>query len=296
VPFKLLRAAGQALTEPRKGLDLVRNAVLGLNQVAATRLKPASETPFKAVLGPHRRIDWSRFDLDDAREVKTRLGGKLNDVVLATVAGAVRRFLQRRGLRPEDLEFRAIVPVNLNLSGDAEHEELASRASTLLTQLPIHEPDPRKRMQRVIETTQALKNSGQSQGAEALAQIADWTLSGLVAQLAQLGLWSRAANIVVTNVTGPETPVYILGAPLLESYPVVPLMADQALAIALFSCSGGLHWGLNSDWDALPDLHAFVEALQVEFEELRKAAATPAISVARNRKKGPRGQKSSKTE
>lgn len=294
LPVKALRAAGHVLTGPRQGLDLARRALRGLNQAATTGLKSASETPFKAALGPHRRLDWLRFDLDAAREVKTRLGGELDDVVLATVAGTVRRFLQGRGIRPEDLEFQVIAPVNLR--GDAESGELAHRVSTLLTRLPIDEPDPRKRVQRVAETTQALKSSGQGQGAEALAQIADWTFNGLAAQLAQLGLWSRAANLVVANVTGPEMPIYMLGAPLLEFYPIVPLMSDQALSIALFSCSGGLHWGFNSDWDALPDLHAFVEALRVEFEELQKAAAaTTPISAAKPRKKASRKRKQSET-
>jgi hypothetical protein len=81
--------------------------------------------------------------------------------------------------------------------------------------------------------------------------------------------------VVVTNVPGPQFRTYLLGAPLVAAYPLVPLYRNQALGIALFSYDGGLFWGLNADWDAVPDLHDLVEALQAEFEALCKAAAAP---------------------
>jgi len=297
LPVRALNAAGRALADPGDKLNLAREAVVGLSQVAATGLKPASETPFNATLGPHRRLDWARFDLETARQVNTRVGGEIDDVALATVAGATRRFLHGRGIRPEDLDFRVIASTNVqndvqdDVQDDTERGDFGARISSLLTRLPIDEPDPLTRLRRVVDARQGLDHSARGRTGDALAQVGDWTFGGVMAQLARLGLWNRTANFAVTNVPGPQVPIYMLGAPMLEAYAIVPLMADQALGITLFSCTDGLHWGFNSDWDALPDLHAFVEAIQVEFEELSKAAAAVPIPVGESRKKGTRARK-----
>jgi diacylglycerol O-acyltransferase len=297
LPVRALNAAGRALVAPGDKLNLAREAVVGLSQVAATGLKPASETPFNATLGPHRRLDWARFDLETARQVNTRVGGEIDDVALATVAGATRRFLHGRGIRPEDLDFRVIVSTNVqdDVQDDTERGDFGARISSLLARLPIDEPDPLTRLRRVVDARQGLDHSARGRTGDALAQVGDWTFGGVMAQLARLGLWNRTANFAVTNVPGPQVPIYMLGARLLEAYAIVPLMADQALGITLFSCADALHWGFNSDWDALPDLHAFVEAIQLEFEELSKAAAAVPIPVGESRKKGTRTRKRPKT-
>jgi diacylglycerol O-acyltransferase len=300
LPVRALNAAGRVLADPGDKLDLAREAVVGLGQVAATGLKPASETPFNAALGPHRRLDWTRFDLETATQVNARLGGEVDDVALATVAGAARRFLHGRGIRPEDLDCRVIVSSNVHndvhndAHDDTERGDFGARISSLLARLPIDEPDPIKRLQRVVDLRQGRGRSTKGRAGDALAQVGDWTFGGVMAQLARLGLWNRTANFAVTNVPGPQVPIYMLGAPLLEAYAIVPLMADQALGITLFSCTGGLHGGFNSDWDALPDLHAFVEAIQLEFEELSKVAAAVPISVGKGPKKGTRARKRTK--
>jgi hypothetical protein len=187
------------------------------------------------------------------------------------MAGAVRRFFIGRGLRVDDLDFRALVPVSLRR--DEERGALGDRVSTLLAPLPLDEPDPRRRLQRVVETLRALKESKQRHGGEMVAEIADRTFNGLMVQFARFGLQSRAANLVVANAAGPPEPVYLLGAKMLEVYPVTSLGSDQTLGVALVSYAGGLYWGFNSDWDVLPDLHDFVEGVHSEFEELRAVIA-----------------------
>jgi WS/DGAT/MGAT family acyltransferase len=206
-------------------------------------------------------------------KVRERLDATLEDVVLAVTAGAVRRFFFGRGIQVDALDFRALVPTNIR--PDEARGTLASRIATILAPLPLDEQDPRRRLERVVETTRALEKSRQRQSGEMVAEIADWTYGGLMVQFARLGLHKRAANLVVTNVVGPTEPVYLLGARLREVYPLVPLGTNQTLSVALFSYAGNLHWGVKADWDVLPDLHDFVEAIEAEFAELCAAAADP---------------------
>jgi hypothetical protein len=122
----------------------------------------------------------------------------------------------------------------------------------------------------VIEETRHLKQSEQSRGSEAIEELSDWTATGLLTRFSRLAASRRSYNLVVTNVPGPQFPVFLNGARMLASYPLVPLFSNQALGIALFSYAGGMHWGFNADWDAVPDLHDFVLAVEHEFETLRK--------------------------
>jgi WS/DGAT/MGAT family acyltransferase len=270
-PWAALGAARRMLSQPREALEGLRDTVLGLGQLGAPLVRPASMTPLNEEIGPHRRFDWIRFDLGEVKKVKDALGGTVNDVVLATVAGAVRQFLRARRVPVDGLKFRALVPFHLRTAG--AQGTLGNRITTLAARLPPEEAEPQERLKRVIEVTRELKGSKQIIGSEALAEVADRTFTGLLVEFARLVAKGRAINMVVTNVPGPRTPVYMLGAPLLEVYPLVPLSSNQALCVALFSYAGGLFWGFNSDWDAVPDLHDFVEAIGAEFLELRKVAA-----------------------
>jgi diacylglycerol O-acyltransferase len=274
IPLSLLRAGARAVSVPRRSLSTLRDAGIGLGQAAKAALVPASETPFNSPLGPHRRFDWARVEIGDRAELERRFGGTFDDVVLAVAAGAVRRFFIGRGLRVDDLDFRALVPVSHRRDG--EGEALDGRASTLLAPLPLEEPDPGRRLHKIAETRRELEASKQRQGGEMIAEIADRTFNGLMVQFARFGLRNRAANLVIANVPGPPKPVYLLGARMREIYPVVSLGSDQTLGVALIHYAGGLYWGFNSDWDVLPDLHDLVEAVHSEFEELRTAVVGPA--------------------
>jgi WS/DGAT/MGAT family acyltransferase len=269
MPLTLAVAATRAVVSGDV-LASARRAGQGLGGTVSTGLQSASATPFNSDLGPHRRFDWTRIELADALEVKQRFGGKLNDVALAVVAGAMRNFLQRRGAQIENIDFRTIVPVNVRR--ESQRGAMGNRVSQMFARLPIDEPDPVARLGRVIELTQGLKRSHQEAGVEMLSTLAEWFGSGLIAGAARLGFWLRSANLIVTNVPGPRMPIYLLGARMQEVYPTVPLGHHQALGIALFSYADGLHWGFNADWDALPDLHHLVDAIDRECQTLRKAA------------------------
>jgi WS/DGAT/MGAT family acyltransferase len=273
----LLQSAGEALQQPAEALRSLRDSAAAVAEMLGSGLSAAPAMPINPHrIGPHRRFDWLRFDLTEVKEIKNRLGGSVNDVALATVAGAMGPFLRRRGTRPEGLEFRALVPFNVR--GEDQHGNLGNRIVQLLAPLPVGEPDPLRRLEQVIETMAALKHSRQVSGGEILGQISDW-VPGLLDRLLDLALQVGTYNMVVTNVPGPQLPLYLQGAPLLEAYPMVPLFANQALGIALFSYDGSLYWGLNSDWDRVPDLHDLADALLTSFEELRKAAASAPVSA-----------------
>jgi WS/DGAT/MGAT family acyltransferase len=219
-------------------------------------------------IGPHRRFDWTRFDLGVVREIGAKLDGTVNDVALACVAGAVRRYLIAHGLEADGLDFRALVPVSTR--SDAQRGRLGNRVAMLVVSLPVGESDPRRRLERVVEETARRKESGQAEGSEVLEELSDWTSSSLLTGMTRLAAARRASNLVVTNVPGPQVPIFLNGARMLASYPLVPLFQNNALGIALFGYDGSLFWGFNADWDAVPDLHELVRDVDLEFEALRK--------------------------
>ncbi|TFH22618.1 MAG: DUF1298 domain-containing protein [Myxococcales bacterium] len=172
--------------------------------------------------------------------------------------------------------FRVMVPVSVR-AGD-ERGSPGNRVVNFLAALPIDETDPARRVERIMETMQRLKRSRLVHGAELIEDISDHSFTTLLVQFVKLAAQTRAYNMVVTNVPGPPVPIYFLGARLEEIYPLVPLFSGQGLGIALFSYDGTLSWGFDADWDALPDLHDFVEGVELEFSRLRKAADAAGIT------------------
>jgi WS/DGAT/MGAT family acyltransferase len=272
-PLSLLGGAVGALSAPRRVLADLQEGALSFGEVLRGGLAPTSSTPLNPDIGPHRRFDWTCTDISAVKEVRSRFGGTLNDVVLATAAGAIGRFLRGRGLRTEGMHFRAQVPVSIRTP--AERGAAGNRVVMLMADLPIDVQDPVQRLAQVVRTTERLKRSRQRAGVELLEEFSNRTLTSIFVFFARLATWQRPFNVVVTNVPGPSRPVYLLGARMLEIAPLVPLAWNQALGIALFSYDGRLFWGLNADWDALPDLHDLALALDLEFERLRKRVAEP---------------------
>jgi WS/DGAT/MGAT family acyltransferase len=271
-----LRAGRDLLAGPRRSLHAVSDVVDGLAELA--QVTPVSPSPFNVPIGPHRRFDWTRFDLATMRDIGHRLGGSVNDVALAIVTGALRDFWRRQGHAVDAMDCRALVSVSLRSA--AERGALGNRVATLLPRLPMDESDPGRRLQRVAETMRAAKTSHQVLGTEVIEELSDWTFASLLVGFARLALRNHSYTIDVTNVPGPPAPMYLLGAELREIYALTPLVDDQALALALFSYNGAMHWGFNADWEALPELHEFVQTIAAEFATLRRAAAGRAPEIA----------------
>ena len=259
-----------ALRTPRDAAGRLRESVAALGETLGAAFHPASDTPLNQPLGPHRRIDWRDFALSRVRAVKDRLGGTVNDVVLATVAGALRRFLALRRLDVDRLRIRANVPVSLR-SRD-ERGTLGNRIALLMAELPVDEPDPLARLERVRATMERLKRSRQAMGAEVLAAVSEWTSATLLSLAVRTSSRGRPYNLVVTNVPGPQMPLYLLGARMERCYPVVNLQPSQGLGVGLFSYAGTLGWGFTADPDQVPDLYVFADAVLASFEELERAA------------------------
>jgi diacylglycerol O-acyltransferase len=275
---RLMREPGAVAREARDGIGAVIEAVGG-------SLRLPDLTPLNQPIGPHRRFDWLAMELSAIREVRARLGGSVNDVVLATVAGAVRQFLWQRNASVEHLAFRVFVPVSVRSA--AERGTLGNRVAGWMVDLPIAERDPGVRLAEVRRITADLKNSRQSRGMEILSGLTEWTGSTVLSVAERLASRATPFNMVVTNIAGPPVPLYLLGARMLEIYPLVPLFVNQGLGIALFSNAGKLFWGFNADWDALPDLHDFVAAVEASFGELCRVEA-PVRADPSRRRQGPR--------
>jgi diacylglycerol O-acyltransferase len=268
----------RALRDPRGTGEALLTSIRGVGEALAAGLRPASPTPLNVTIGPHRRFDWTSMNLATVKAVGTKLGGTVNDVVLAIVAGALRRFLHRRGIWREEIDFRAMIPVNVRVR--SERDSPGNRVAMMVARLPLGARDPRERLARVVQETAALKRSHQALGVQTLEELGDHSFTTLFTLFGRVAAASRPFNLVVTNVPGPQYPVYILGARMLACYPLVPLYRNQALGIALFSYDGHLYWGFNADWDAIPDLHDVVEAVGIELAALCQAAGIAADANA----------------
>lgn len=268
------RVLGRLLREPLTVVGEVSDGMAALGETIRNSMAAASDSPFNQPLGPHRRFDWTSVSFADIKRIRQRLGGAVNDVVLATVAGAVRGFLEQRTIDVSELAFKVFCPVSTR--ADDERGKLGNRVAGWTVPLPIAERDTEKRYATIVATTSALKKSGQARGAELVMEVVEWTGATVLALGARLASQTHPVNMVCTNVPGPPQPLYLLGARMLEVYPMVPLGMNMTLGIALFSNAGKLFWGFNADWDLIPDLHDFVAAIEGSFAELLNPATTEA--------------------
>jgi len=251
----------------------IRQNFKGVSSVLRSGMKPAPKTPFtEHDISPYRRFDWTSFSLDEVKAIKRALGGTINDVVVAVTTGAVRRFLLRRGENVDAMKgFRTVLPVNTRKAGGLS---VGNHVAMLLADLPVSEPDPLLRLKEVIRvTTELKKESNQTGGAELIEDVADLTTKSIVSELYRAGMRLATYNLIITNVPGPPFPLYMLGAPMKAIFPMVPLMQNQNLGIALFSYSGVLHWGFNADWESFPDVHEFVADTEASFVEYKQLSA-----------------------
>jgi WS/DGAT/MGAT family acyltransferase len=277
-PVSALQTAASALQNPVRALHALGNSLGTAGVGLSAAVSSGSPTPLNDEVGPHRRFDWLDMRLDEIKAVKNRLGGTINDVVLTVASGALGRFLHDRGVSVGELDFRAMLPVNVRR--DDEREKLGNRVSSMMARLPLAERDPVARLQLVRQTTGRLKQSGQAAGIQMIEELSDSGIGGVLWVLSRLYAMQRPFNVVITNVPGPQFQLYFLGSPLQAAYPLVPLFHNQTLGIALFSCNGKLFWGFNADWDAMPDLHELVDEIDKEFTRLKDAAAlAPSVNL-----------------
>jgi WS/DGAT/MGAT family acyltransferase len=270
-----VRAIASAAS-PARAFGRAKETVQGLGEVLWAGMNPAPDSPLNVQIGPHRRVAFVPARLEDLKLVKNALGGTVNDVVLAVVAGAIRDWLHARGRRVEGLEMKACVPVSTR---SKEHEGLGNQISQVVAPLPIHEADPVRRLHEVSRAMEGIKESRQAVGAETIAGLQDFAPPTILAQASRLNFSSRFYNLLVTNVPGPQFPLYVLGRRMQAVYPVAFLGGDRALAVAVMSYDGALGFGLIADLDALADLDAVAAGISSSLAELVELAGDPAPSA-----------------
>ncbi|HEY7469164.1 MAG TPA: wax ester/triacylglycerol synthase family O-acyltransferase [Acidimicrobiia bacterium] len=244
-------------------------AAAALSSLRSGWLTTADRTPLNPDIGPNRRFDWTETPLEGIKEIKNRLGGSVNDVVLAITAGAVRQFLiDERGYDVSDAEFRVMNPVSTRQAN--QPGVMGNQVAMWLLDLPIQEPDLIKRYESIKEGTLELKKSNHALGASTLVDISSGTPITLLSLANRVvGPRIRPFNMTVTNIPGPQFPMYLLESQMIANYPMVPLWAQHGVGIALFSYNGRLLWGIHADYDTLPDSNRFVAALQSSYQELK---------------------------
>jgi diacylglycerol O-acyltransferase / wax synthase len=249
-----------------------------VSTVARTAVRPAPVSPLNAEIGEARRYVIVGTDLADYRTVRDRLARgpyadevTVNDVVLATIAGALRSWLLTRGEAVNNATtVRAMVPVSvydMNDADDAEDADDADRVGDRVTacfvDLPVGEPGASMRLRQISFAMRQQIEAGHAVGAEAIAGLAGFASPTLHSMGARLGsaMSRRLFNLIITNVPGPQQPLYVGDARMLSAYPVMPLVRGQAVSIGLTSYDGGVYYGLNGDRDAMPDLDVLGQCL-----------------------------------
>jgi diacylglycerol O-acyltransferase len=264
-PAEVARTVQSALTDPAKLPGKVTEAAKALGTfVGGSFAAPPSS--LNRPIGPHRLFETVLADLDEFKAVKNAFGGTVNDVVLAVTSGGLRRLLKGRGESVDNVELRAMVPVSVR--AEAERGTLGNRVASLWAALPIYERDPVKRLKLIGGQMKGLKASGQAVGAQILTSLGEWAPPTIVAQASRLVARQRAFNLVVTNVPGPQLPLYSLGHEMKEVYPVLPLAGNQTLGIALLSYNGTIGFGLLADYDTAPDIGVLAEGIEKSIAEL----------------------------
>jgi WS/DGAT/MGAT family acyltransferase len=270
-PLRLAGGLRRVISNEEGARDELLERLRATARVVAAGVGGVTPVPFNQPIGPHRRFDWLPMSLDEIDAVRRPLGGTVNDVVLAVVAGAMRRWLHRsRQTDVDELAFKVMAPVSLREGH--QRGALGNRVAAWFVALPLAERDRGRRFELVRETTERLKQRHEALGTETLTQAVEWLGSTPIALGARLVQQRAPFNMVVTNVPGPPRPLYLLGARMLEAHPMVPLMGTLGLGIALFSYVRTLSWGFTADWELVPDLHELVLAVEREFAKLRELA------------------------
>jgi WS/DGAT/MGAT family acyltransferase len=254
-----------AVRRPRQAIRRLAETSVGAGALAWAGLQPAPSTPYNAgQVGPDRRFTWTRAPLADVKAIKTALGGTVNDVVLSVVTLALRRHLQRRGEDVDDLELKVFVPVSIRAAD--EHGTLGNQVSGMIAALPVSCADPLRCLSAISAQMRTVKESGQTVGAKALTELGGFAPPTLLHEASRLVTRQRFVNLVVTNVPGPQFPLYLDGRELTDVLPMVPLGSNLNLGIAIVSYNGTLNFGLSGDFNALYDLEDlagdFLAALQ----------------------------------
>jgi len=270
-PVRFAGRAIDAIRSPETTAKRIGEAAEGVGEFLGALADPAPDVPLNQEIGPHRRFVWARSELATFKRIKDTFGGTVNDVVLTVVTGALREWLHERGVRTEGLELRALVPVSIR--AEDEQGNLGNRIAVMRGPLPVYVQDPVRRLRVVSEQMEGLKRSKQALGAEVISRFNDFAPPTLLAQASRINFSTRLFNLIVTNVPGPQIPLYVLGRELEEVFPVAFLPENHTLAVAIMSYNGRICFGLLADYDSVEDAAEIAEGIESSLAELESAAA-----------------------
>ena len=260
--LELLRWPLRAVTSPSRVAAELGGAVPRVARALAHSLRPAPESPLNAPSSPSRRLAWAQRPLDDLRKVKRAHGTTVNDVLLAAVAGGVRKFLTGQGDEPVPL--KAMVPVSVRDDTDV----LGNHVSFVFAELPCEEPDPVRRLGRVHAMMTQRKRDGEPEGADLAFRAAAHTPGVVQHAISRIFASPRTFNLVVSNIPGPAQQLYMRGCPLQAAYPVVPLADSHSLSVGMTSVCDRVCLGIYADREAIPDAGRLAQDVDTAITEL----------------------------
>jgi len=279
-PAEALRGVRAVLRRPRKVAATVIDGLESVGALARAGIS-APPSPFNVEIGPYRRFAWVRADLSDFKRIKAEAGATVNDVVLAAVAGGLGRYLRARGHATQDLELKAMIPVSVRAAD--QHGDLGNRVSAMYAPLPVGIEDPAARLRAISTAMGDLKESKQAVGASILTELADFAPPSILGQAGRMQSRQRFFNMVVTNVPGPQFPLYLMGRELQAVYPMVPLAKKQCVCFGIMSYNGQVNFGLIGDYDAMAEIDSLAHDLSQAIAELQ----TLAPPQSKSRKRAP---------
>jgi WS/DGAT/MGAT family acyltransferase len=272
-----LRDVQETMLHPRMRIRQLLDLLRAANTSWPWLSRPAPRTPLTASIGDSRTVAFSEVSFVEIREIRTSLGGTVNDVVLAVLAGALRRYLSDRGYDIAGDEPRVGIPVNVRVEGD--QGSLGNRVSLMVTPLPLAEPDPLERFRLIRERCDEAKRDNQAGATELLIQLSAATPAPIQAAWGMLPPVNTLINLICTNVPGPMIPLYSVGHLMLAHYPMVPLAFDMGLGVGVTSYNQRLYFGLMADPKAVPDIDVLKGYVDESFLELRRAAGVSATDL-----------------
>jgi WS/DGAT/MGAT family acyltransferase len=268
-PGEIMRSFRSMLRGPRRAYERVREVAQSMSTLV-TRDAIAPHTSLNTRTGRHRRLSVVRVPLSDVKQIRRDIGGTVNDVVLAGVAGGLRRLFLHRGDATDDLHVRVLCPVSVR--ADEQRGSLGNKVSAMFLNLPVDNRPAVERLQSISAQTADLKERRQAVGAEILLDMTEYIAPTLMSLAARVVHRQPFFNLIVTNVPGPQQPLYMMGARLLDAFPIVPLTRNLSVVVGIISYDGTLHFGLWGDRDAAADIEVLASGIDDAFTELLKIA------------------------
>jgi WS/DGAT/MGAT family acyltransferase len=280
-PLWAARDLRQLLNKTRDISRQLAERARNIGDLVGWKLSPASDSPLNGTVGPNRLFEAVQIPYSEFKEINRALACSVNDVILATVAGALRNYMLEHQVNPDALDFRVEVPVDVRRKGD---NSLSNHISSWIVPMPLSEADPIQQVEAIRMATKTLKHSDHSEIIDVLYGFLD--SFSLDVQSAS----KSAINMMVGTIPGPRSPLYLLESRMLEAYPLIPLLDNLGLSIGTYNYDGVIFWGLNADYDRIPDLKRFAELIQESFDKILEAAQQRAAASPprKSRPKPPR--------